>query len=234
MCAGVTTYNCLRNSGARSGDLVAVLGLGGLGHLGVQVGWIVTTTVIVLGLFVMAERRAAHPMMPLALFSASRVFTIANLYTFALYAALGGSLDANTLLVQIITEEQFRGERFADHPASLRGNTDLLCLTRPAVVCELLDAYLAAGADITSTNTFTATSIAQADYDMQDLVVEINVAAARLAREVADRFTAADPARPRWVAGSTATRSVAERTVRARCSVSPTHTLCTPGWAGSV
>src|ERR1039457_2126577 len=101
-----------------------------------------------------------------------------------------------------LTEEQFRGERFADHPASLRGNTDLLCLTRPAVVCELLDAYLAAGADITSTNTFTATSIAQADYDMQDLVVEINVAAARLAREVADRFTAADPARPRWVAGS--------------------------------
>jgi 5-methyltetrahydrofolate--homocysteine methyltransferase len=101
-----------------------------------------------------------------------------------------------------LTEEQFRGERLADHPVSLRGNTDLLCLTRPSVVCELLDAYLAAGADITSTNTFTATTIAQADYDTQHLVVEINVAAARLAREVADRFTAEDPARPRWVAGS--------------------------------
>jgi 5-methyltetrahydrofolate--homocysteine methyltransferase len=101
-----------------------------------------------------------------------------------------------------LTEEQFRSERFADHPASLRGNTDLLCLTRPEVVSELLDAYLAAGADITSTNTFTATTIAQADYEMQHLVVEINVTAARLAREVADRFTAADPARPRWVAGS--------------------------------
>jgi 5-methyltetrahydrofolate--homocysteine methyltransferase len=101
-----------------------------------------------------------------------------------------------------LTEEQFRGERFAEHPVSLRGNTDLLCLTRPEVVRELLEAYLAAGADITSTNTFTATTIAQADYQMADLVEEINVSAARLAREVADRFTAADPARPRWVAGS--------------------------------
>ena len=63
-----------------------------------------------------------------------------------------------------LSEEQFRGERFADHPRPLRGNTDLLCLTRPEVVSELLDAYLAAGADITSTNTFTATTIAQADY----------------------------------------------------------------------
>src|SRR5665213_571554 len=75
-----------------------------------------------------------------------------------------------------LSEEQFRGERFADHPVSPRGNTDLLCLTRPAAVSELLEAYLAAGADITSTNTFTATTIAQADYDMQDLVVEINLA----------------------------------------------------------
>jgi 5-methyltetrahydrofolate--homocysteine methyltransferase len=101
-----------------------------------------------------------------------------------------------------LTEDQFRSERFADHPVSLRGNTDLLCLTRPDVVRELLEAYLGAGADITSTNTFTATTIAQADYEMQDLVGEINVTAAQLAREVADRFTAADPARPRWVAGS--------------------------------
>jgi len=101
-----------------------------------------------------------------------------------------------------LSEEQFRGERFAEHASPLRGNTDLLCLTRPAVVTELLDAYLAAGADITSTNTFTATSIAQADYGTQGVVRELNLAAAGLAREVADRYTAADPAFPRWVAGS--------------------------------
>ncbi len=101
-----------------------------------------------------------------------------------------------------LTEEQFRGERFADHPQPLRGNTDLLCLTRPAVVSELLDAYLEAGADITSTNTFTATAIAQADYGTTDVVRELNLAAARLARAAADRFTTADPDRPRFVAGS--------------------------------
>ena len=101
-----------------------------------------------------------------------------------------------------LTEEEFRGERFAAHPSPLRGNTDLLCLTRPAVVSELLHAYLDAGADITSTNTFTATSIAQADYGTQRIVRELNLAGARLAREVAERYTRADPSRPRWVAGS--------------------------------
>ena len=101
-----------------------------------------------------------------------------------------------------LSEEEFRGEQFAAHPLPLRGNTDLLCLTRPAVVTELLEAYLAAGADITSTNTFTATSIAQADYGTEQVVRELNLAAARLARAVADRFTATDPSRPRWVAGS--------------------------------
>ena len=101
-----------------------------------------------------------------------------------------------------LTEEQFRGERFAAHPQPLRGNTDLLCLTRPEVVVELLDAYLEAGADITSTNTFTATAIAQADYGTVGVVRELNLAGAQLAREAADRFTAADPSSPRWVAGS--------------------------------
>ena len=101
-----------------------------------------------------------------------------------------------------LTEEEFRGERFASHPRLVRGNTDLLCLTRPAVVTELLEAYLAAGADITSTNTFTSTAIAQADYGTEHVVRELNLAAARLARSVADRFTAADPSMPRWVAGS--------------------------------
>jgi 5-methyltetrahydrofolate--homocysteine methyltransferase len=101
-----------------------------------------------------------------------------------------------------LTEEQFRGERLAAHPQPLRGNTDILCLTRPAVVSELLDRYLEAGADIVSTNTFTATAIAQADYGTTPLVRELNVAAARLARAAADRATAADPSRARWVAGS--------------------------------
>jgi 5-methyltetrahydrofolate--homocysteine methyltransferase len=101
-----------------------------------------------------------------------------------------------------LTEDQFRGARFAAHPQSLRGNTDILCLTCPDVVSELLDAYLEAGADITSTNTFTATAIAQADYGTTTVVRELNLAAARLARAAADRAAAADPARPRWVAGS--------------------------------
>jgi 5-methyltetrahydrofolate--homocysteine methyltransferase len=101
-----------------------------------------------------------------------------------------------------LSEEDFRGERFAAHPTSLRGDTDVLCLTAPEVVTKLAGEYLAAGADIITTNTFTATSIAQADYDMQAHVTEINVAGARLSRDAADRFEAEDPGRPRWVAGS--------------------------------
>jgi 5-methyltetrahydrofolate--homocysteine methyltransferase len=101
-----------------------------------------------------------------------------------------------------LTEQDFRGERFAEHPSPLRGNTDVLSLTRPAAVTELSDEYLAAGADIITTNTFTATRIAQADYELQEQVTAINVAGAALAREAADRHAAADPTRPRWVAGS--------------------------------
>jgi len=101
-----------------------------------------------------------------------------------------------------LTEEQFRGERFANHPLPLRGNNDLLSISRPEVVSELIAAYLDAGADIVSTNTFTSTTIAQADYGTEALARELNVAAAELARAAADRFAAADPARPRWVAGS--------------------------------
>jgi len=101
-----------------------------------------------------------------------------------------------------LTEEDFRGERFAAHASSLRGDTDLLCLTRPDIVSGLAEEYLAAGADILTTNTFTATSIAQSDYDMQDHVAEMNVEGARLSREAADRWAEAHPGRPRWVAGS--------------------------------
>jgi len=101
-----------------------------------------------------------------------------------------------------LSEAEFRGERFAEHPLPLRGNIDLLCLTRPAVVTELLEAYLHAGADIISTNTFTANAISQADYGTDGVVTELNLTAARLARAAAERMTKTDPSQPRWVAGS--------------------------------
>src|SRR5262245_9313290 len=99
-------------------------------------------------------------------------------------------------------EADFRGARFAQHPQDLKGNSDLLSLTRPDVVRGIHDAYFEAGADIVETNTFTATSIAQADYQLERVVHEMNVAAARLARESADAWTKRDPSRPRFVAGS--------------------------------
>ncbi|HEU6439435.1 MAG TPA: homocysteine S-methyltransferase family protein, partial [Terriglobales bacterium] len=101
-----------------------------------------------------------------------------------------------------LTEADFRGERFRDHPRDVRGDTDLLCLTRPDVVRAVHDAYLAAGADIITTNTFTGTRIAQADYGLQDAAYEIHLEAARIAREAADAAEAREPGRPRFVAGS--------------------------------
>ena len=98
-------------------------------------------------------------------------------------------------------EADFRGH-FHDTAQELKGDNDLLSLTRPDVVRGIHDAYLAAGADIIETNTFSATAIAQADYAMQSEVAAINHAAAVIARDAADRFTAADPARPRFVAGA--------------------------------
>ena len=100
-------------------------------------------------------------------------------------------------------EADFRGDRFRDHHRDLRGNSDLLCLTQPAAVAAIHQGYLDAGADIVSTNSFTSTSIAQADYGFgPDVVRELNVAAARLAREAADAAERANPGRPRYVAGS--------------------------------
>jgi 5-methyltetrahydrofolate--homocysteine methyltransferase len=101
-----------------------------------------------------------------------------------------------------LTEADFRGARFRDHPRDVRGDTDLLCLTRPDVVRAVHDAYLDAGADLISTNTFTATRIAQADYGMQGVAYEIHVEAARIAREAADAAEAREPGRPRFVVGS--------------------------------
>jgi 5-methyltetrahydrofolate--homocysteine methyltransferase len=99
-----------------------------------------------------------------------------------------------------LTEADFRGERFATHPKDLKGNNDLLVLTRPDVISGIHAQYLAAGADIVETNTFGATRIAQEDYGLEDLAREMNVAAARLARAACD--AQATPDRPRFVAGA--------------------------------
>jgi 5-methyltetrahydrofolate--homocysteine methyltransferase len=101
-----------------------------------------------------------------------------------------------------LTEADFRGERLKDHPRDLRGNSDLLILTRPDVIAGIHDEYLAAGADIIETNTFTSTAIAQADYGLESLVYEMNVQGARLAKAAAAKWTAKTPDRPRFVAGS--------------------------------
>jgi 5-methyltetrahydrofolate--homocysteine methyltransferase len=101
-----------------------------------------------------------------------------------------------------LTEEDFRGERFAAVNGLLKGNNDLLCITRPDVIREIHTKYLTAGADIIETDTFNATSVSMADYHVQEYIREINLAAARLARNVADEFTAQNPDKPRFVAGS--------------------------------
>ncbi|WP_422385997.1 methionine synthase [Izhakiella australiensis] len=100
-----------------------------------------------------------------------------------------------------LEEHDFRGERFADWQSDLKGNNDLLVLTRPDIISAIHNAYLEAGADILETNTFNSTTIAMADYHMESLSAEINFAAARLARACADEWTARTPDRPRFVAG---------------------------------
>ncbi|HNC22125.1 homocysteine S-methyltransferase family protein, partial [Accumulibacter sp.] len=102
---------------------------------------------------------------------------------------------------QGLQEADYRGSRFATHAHDLKGNNDLLLLTRPEVIRAIHAEYLAAGADIIETNTFNSTSVSQADYHLEALVYELNVAGAQLARAVCDEFTARDPARPRFVAG---------------------------------
>ena len=101
-----------------------------------------------------------------------------------------------------LSEADFRGERFKDLPGLLKGNNDMLCLTQPDVIEEIHRKYLEAGADIIETNTFNATAVSMADYHMQAYCREINLAAARLARKIADEYTARTPEKPRFVAGS--------------------------------
>ncbi|HXA39234.1 MAG TPA: homocysteine S-methyltransferase family protein [Phenylobacterium sp.] len=101
-----------------------------------------------------------------------------------------------------LSEADYRGERFAAYEGQLKGNNDILCLTRPDIVGELHDAYFAAGADISETNTFSATSIGQGEYAQEAAVRDINLEGARIARAAADRWTAKEPHKPRFVAGS--------------------------------
>ena len=111
--------------------------------------------------------------------------------------AMGTMIQRHTL-----TEEDFRGQRFADWKSDLKGNNDLLSLTRPDIIKDIHREYLRAGSDIIETNTFSGTSIAMADYGMEELVYELNYESARLAREAAEEFTRENPAKPRFVAGA--------------------------------
>jgi 5-methyltetrahydrofolate--homocysteine methyltransferase len=101
-----------------------------------------------------------------------------------------------------LTENDFRNDRLKDHPFSLKGNNDLLCITRPDVIKEIHAQYFDAGADIIETNTFGGTTVAQADYHLEAWVYEINYQGAKIAREVADAYTLKTPDKPRFVAGS--------------------------------
>ena len=101
-----------------------------------------------------------------------------------------------------LTEEEFRGGRFVEQPGQMKGNNDLLCLTAPHIIRDIHRKYLEAGADIIETNTFNAQRVSMADYHVQEYCREINLAAAKLARELADEYTAKTPEKPRFVAGS--------------------------------
>ncbi|WP_250658322.1 methionine synthase [Alkalimarinus coralli] len=101
-----------------------------------------------------------------------------------------------------LSEQDYRGERFAEHPCDVKGNNDLLSITQPDIIKEIHNQYLEAGADILGTNTFNSTVVSQADYNMEELVYELNFESAKLAREVADLKTLETPNKPRFVAGA--------------------------------
>ena len=126
--------------------------------------------------------------------------TIKNLLE-ARILVLDGAMGT-MLQAYAFTEEDFRGTRFQKHHVPLIGNNDLLSLTQPKAIYDVHAKYLAAGADIIETNTFSSTTIAMADYALEDIVTELNVASAQIARKAADDFTAKDPSKPRFVAGS--------------------------------
>src|SRR5262245_60551364 len=114
-----------------------------------------------------------------------------------LEGAMGSLIQGSRL-----DKADFRGERFLDHPRDLKGDSDVLSLTRPDVIREIHEKYLAAGADIIETNTFTATAVSQAEYGLEAHCYDMNLASARLARAAVDAWNSKSPDRPRFVAGS--------------------------------
>ncbi len=125
------------------------------------------------------------------------IVTLLNKRILILDGAMGTMIQRHKL-----GESDYRGDRFKDWKSDLKGNNDLLSLTRPDIISGIHDLYLDAGADIIETNTFNANAISMADYHMESLVHELNLASAKIARQSADKFTSKDPARPRFVAGS--------------------------------
>lgn len=111
--------------------------------------------------------------------------------------AMGTMIQRHTL-----EEEDFRGERFKNHKSPLKGNNDLLSITQPQIIKDIHRQYFEAGADIAETNTFSATTIAMEDYNLEDAVYDLNFQSAKIAREVADEFLITEPNKPRFVAGS--------------------------------
>ncbi|MBU3003277.1 homocysteine S-methyltransferase family protein [Paraglaciecola arctica] len=126
----------------------------------------------------------------------SKLIEAANNRILLLDGAMGTMIQEHKL-----EEADYRGERFADWHSDVKGNNDLLVLSQPKIIYDIHCAYLAAGADIIETNTFNATTISMADYNMQELAKEINIEATKLARQAADKFTAQTPDKPRFVAG---------------------------------
>lgn len=128
---------------------------------------------------------------------ANRIEEILKDRILVLDGAMGTMIQRHTL-----EEEDFRGDRFKDHTHPLKGNNDLLSITRPDIIRDIHKQYFEAGADIVETNTFSGTTIAQADYHLEDAVYDINYYSAKIAKEVADEITANEPHKPRFVAGS--------------------------------
>jgi 5-methyltetrahydrofolate--homocysteine methyltransferase len=126
--------------------------------------------------------------------SFERLLSAAQARILLLDGAMGTMIQRHKL-----EEEDFRGERFADWHCDIKGNNDLLSITQPTIICDIHRAYLEAGSDIIETNTFNSTTISQADYEMQAISREINVASAQLARQAADEYSTHE--RPRFVAG---------------------------------
>ena len=132
--------------------------------------------------------------MPVLMNKISKMLEILQKRIMILDGAMGTMIQRRKL-----EETDYRGDRFADYHMDIKGNNDLLSITQPQIIGEIHEEYLEAGADIIETNTFNATRVSMADYEMQSLAYELNVAGAKVAREAADKFSTAD--KPRYVAG---------------------------------